>query len=442
MADYNVQKTIHPALSFKRNLLNLLTGSTLLFIASMSVGLAGTNEMLLAKKCFVEKNNFEYKQMAYSADKELVLFSVEQKYWWEQLLQIKAQKQYTKDCGQFVNVSDDWEDYATQSNVSYAVSSDYEAFLYKYLEQVDKDIADKKVFSETTLLTNVEDPNKTEARVKLFNSVQRERIQTSLDLFTANFNRGANTSYGVEAADQVKNWMDELARTYNKPEEDFTVYYIPTTSRGYLQPSVVAVLGKNLPGEPIVISAHMDTLGGRRMPGADDDGSGSMVVLETARVLLGSDQKFNRPVYFIWYAAEEVGLVGSKQVVRTMKTKKMKFDSVLHFDTVGRRANPEDSTMWFLSDYVDANFTDYVANLAKNHLDVQVAYTKCGYACSDHASWTQGGFVAAAPAESAFDDINPYLHTDQDTVEKLSFDNLVNLTKLALAYVVDKAVEV
>lgn len=111
---------------------------------------------------------------------------------------------------------------------------------------------------------------------------------------------------------------------------------------------------------------------------------------------------------------------------------------MLHFDTIGRRAKSDDPTLFLLRDNVDQNFTDYISNLITNNVKVPVDYTKCGYACSDHASWTNAGFTATAAFESSFDDMNPYLHTANDTMEHVSLDNLVNYTKLALAYVVDK----
>jgi leucyl aminopeptidase len=164
-----------------------------------------------------------------------------------------------------------------------------------------------------------------------------------------------------------------------------------------------------------------------------------MVVVEAARVMLESGYSLNRPVYFIWYAAEEVGLVGSREVVKFAKANNWSVDSVLHFDTVGRRAKADDATLWFLRDNVDNDFTDYVAKLVEQYVKLPVDYTTCGYACSDHASWTDGGFVSAAAVESSFADLNPYLHTTEDTMEKVSIDNLVNYTKLALAYVVDRS---
>ena len=283
-----------------------------------------------------------------------------------------------------------------------------------------------------------EDTDKAELLKTLYKNIDVERISNSLDELTSFYNRAAYSDTGYQAAGHIRTWMDLLASKNELTDSQFSVSFLPTNTF-YRQPSVVAVLGKDLPGNALVISAHLDTNGGGRRPGADDDGSGSMVVLEAARLIANSGHEFNRPIYFIWYAAEEVGLVGSKRVVQDMKNRGVKVDSVLHFDTVGRRAVEDDPTLWLLKDYVDPNFTDYISGLIKKHIQVPVQYTTCGYACSDHASWTNGGFSSAAAFESSFDDINPYLHTANDTRDHVSLENLVNFTKLALAYAVDKS---
>ena len=175
---------------------------------------------------------------------------------------------------------------------------------------------------------------------------------------------------------------------------------------GYKQPSLVTVIGndKKVPG--IVLGAHMDTLDGL-MPGAGDDGSGSSSVMEMARVLLASDFSLQRPIYIIWYAAEEQGLVGSQYVVDYFAAHKIPVKAAIQFDMTGYRVNSADPTMWVYMDYVNKNLSNFVANLIDTYVQVPVDYSKCGYGCSDHASWYDAGIPAAFPCESNFKDHNP-----------------------------------
>lgn len=66
-------------------------------------------------------------------------------------------------------------------------------------------------------------------------------------------------------------------------------------------------------------------------------------------------------------------------------------------------------------------------------------HSRCGYACSDHASWTNGGFAATIPAEAAYENTNPDLHTSQDTMDNLSLDHMTDYAKLAVAAAVELA---
>jgi len=89
----------------------------------------------------------------------------------------------------------------------------------------------------------------------------------------------------------------------------------------------------------ILICAHYDTIAMARMndpeapaPGANDDGSGTSLVLEAARVL--SQQKFPATIVYALFAGEEQGLFGSKSFA-TMVARSWKLEAVLSNDIVG-----------------------------------------------------------------------------------------------------------
>lgn len=69
----------------------------------------------------------------------------------------------------------------------------------------------------------------------------------------------------------------------------------------------------------IIIGAHQDSANYNfpllPAPGADDDGSGTVTILEAFRALVQAGFKPEVPVEFHWYAAEEGGLLGSQDVV-------------------------------------------------------------------------------------------------------------------------------
>jgi leucyl aminopeptidase len=80
-----------------------------------------------------------------------------------------------------------------------------------------------------------------------------------------------------------------------------------------------------------------------------------------------------------------------------------------------------------------------MATLIKTYIKRPVRYTACGYACSDHASWTLNGYKAVLPAEAAMEKTNPYIHSPQDKPELLSLEHMTDYAKLAIATAVELA---
>jgi hypothetical protein len=96
----------------------------------------------------------------------------------------------------------------------------------------------------------------------------------------------------------------------------------------------------------IVITGHYDSIALAKMtdpeaeaPGANDDGSGTATVLETARVL--SKYKFPATIIFCAVAGEEQGLNGSKGFTKVAKLEGWNIEADLNNDIVGGDKNPE-----------------------------------------------------------------------------------------------------
>ncbi|MCP5107139.1 MAG: M20/M25/M40 family metallo-hydrolase, partial [bacterium] len=98
---------------------------------------------------------------------------------------------------------------------------------------------------------------------------------------------------------------------------------------------------KTLADEFVVIGAHLDHCGmwPQLTPGADDNASGSAVVLTIAKTLATCSFKPKRSILFILFAGEEMGLLGSTYFASHLpeKVKKVKF--VFNMDMVGSGPN-------------------------------------------------------------------------------------------------------
>jgi Peptidase family M28 len=98
-----------------------------------------------------------------------------------------------------------------------------------------------------------------------------------------------------------------------------------------------------MPGETdevVVLGAHLDHLGvdgvGNVMNGADDNASGSGMLLEVARSVAASGRKFKRGILFVWFAGEEQGLLGSNAFVARPPVPLEKIAVMLNTDMCGQ----------------------------------------------------------------------------------------------------------
>lgn len=268
-----------------------------------------------------------------------------------------------------------------------------------------------------------------------------------------------------ESGKQAAYWIKEQLEFYikNTGREDVTVSLIqtegtwPGTDISFKQPSIIVKIGNStLPG--IVIGAHIDTMAscgetvscdklpdtakGPR-PGADDDGSGVVTVMELARSLFLSNIHFKKPIYLIFYAGEEAGYAGSTIIVKDFKEKKIPIDAVMQLDMTGY-ACKNDSTMWLhLDKYTNKNLTLYSQKLINFYVKKPVKITTRGIGGSDDMVWGEAGFNTVRPQES-IDEFDKecgsfFMHSADDTMDKLSLAHMTDYLKLVVAFTTEMA---
>ncbi|HVG93975.1 MAG TPA: M20/M25/M40 family metallo-hydrolase, partial [Planctomycetota bacterium] len=95
----------------------------------------------------------------------------------------------------------------------------------------------------------------------------------------------------------------------------------------------------DLRGEAIIVGAHADHLGedatGRIYNGADDNASGSGVLLALAETLKKNRWKPKRTVVFAWFGGEEQGLVGSRHLATDLPFNHQSVIAMLNIDMAG-----------------------------------------------------------------------------------------------------------
>jgi len=205
--------------------------------------------------------------------------------------------------------------------------------------------------------------------------------------------------------------------------------------------NVIGVLEGSGPhaDETIVIGAHYDHLGmggnGSAAPGvheihngADDNGSGTTVLIEVARQLAARGQKLPRRVVFIAFTGEERGLIGSARYVRNPLFPIDATVAMLNLDMVGRLENEK---LIVHGTGTAAEFDAMADRLGKDY-GFQITKKPSGFGPSDHSSF----YAAKVPVLFFFTGSHKDYHRPSDDYDKL---NVPGMRRVA-AMVVDAAV--
>ncbi|TWJ11700.1 aminopeptidase S [Stackebrandtia albiflava] len=122
---------------------------------------------------------------------------------------------------------------------------------------------------------------------------------------------GGNRAAGTAGYDRSADYVAQTLR-----DAGFRVERQPCTSCRHGDDNVVADWPGGDAGDTVMLGAHLD--GVRAGPGADDNASGSAVLLAIALRLAQEDPGFARHVRFAWWAEEELGMHGSQHYVDTV----------------------------------------------------------------------------------------------------------------------------
>jgi len=129
-------------------------------------------------------------------------------------------------------------------------------------------------------------------------------ITSNLNDFVAFGEKNANkTTAKYNNLVAAKNWIKAKYQAYGYTdivEDNFTENSRTVTN------VVITKVGEVYPNEYIIIDGHYDTLNG---VGANDNGSGTSLLLEIARIMVNVPTKYS--IKFIHFAGEEAGLLGS-----------------------------------------------------------------------------------------------------------------------------------
>ncbi|KZL79774.1 peptidase family m28 [Colletotrichum incanum] len=206
-----------------------------------------------------------------------------------------------------------------------------------------------------------------------------------------------------------------------------------------------------------IIGAHQDSANYLfpllPAPGADDDCSGTVSILEAFRVLATSGYVPKEgPVEFHWYAAEEGGLLGSQAVAAYKKKEGANIGAMMEFDMTAFIARNATESIGFIKTDADAPLTRWAVDLSEEYINITTSvYELMPGAGSDYMSYTKLGYPATFasegnPVAGGFPgEFDPYVHTDKDTMwvddetGVFSINHMARFSELAIAFAIEQS---
>lgn len=271
--------------------------------------------------------------------------------------------------------------------------------------------------------------------------VDAGRMRATVEKLASFNTRNTNSPELAQAAE----WLASEYRKLPGLQVELMQYKIEKSRRVPADKDVVQVVAK-LPGvdeEIILIGGHMDSLNLQadiftgRAPGANDDASGTALVLELARVM--STRRWKHTLMFVAFSGEEQGLLGSRALAKRAKDENWKINAVLNNDTVGSSKNNNGESdpahvRVFSEDKEThqsrelARFIEYVTRPVKN-FGIKLIFRKDRFGRGgDHSPFNDQGVTAVRFVEVCEDYSRQ--HTPNDLPQYMDWNYLANVAKM------------
>ena len=245
------------------------------------------------------------------------------------------------------------------------------------------------------------------------------------------FIRQFYTTHGIAAAQGTENYFQPM-------ELNIKGKMVKTEN-------VAAIIeGNEFPNEYIVISSHLDHVGiqnGMIHNGADDDGSGTVAMLEIAEAFqaaAATGQGPKRSIIFLHVTGEEKGLLGSSYYTKNPLYPLVDTMANLNVDMIGRldpkRTDKDPNYIYLIgADKISQELHDISEATNKKYTQIKLDYTYNDdkdpnrfYYRSDHYNFAKNNIPVIFYFNGTHDDY----HAPSDTPDKINYDMLAKRSKL------------
>ncbi len=288
------------------------------------------------------------------------------------------------------------------------------------------------------------------SRTDYANTITSEDLKTLLYEFADDKMQGRMT--GTDGQKMAAKYLKDfyIAQGIDAPIKEGEYYQeIPAEYFGRMQepkPSenvVAFIKGSEKPEEIIVMSAHYDHVGtrdGEVYNGADDDGSGTVGLLEIAEAFQKAVKNGDGPkrsILFLHVTGEEIGLYGSKYYTENPLFPLENTVCNLNTDMIGRIDPDKKESPNYIyligSDKLSQELHDVSAAIAQKYSDLELDYKfndendpNRFYYRSDHYNFAKNNI----PIIFYFNGVHEDYHKPTDTPDKIEYDLLTKRTQL------------
>lgn len=241
---------------------------------------------------------------------------------------------------------------------------------------------------------------------------------------------------GTTELENALNWLKDKYTSYGYTdivEDSFTYGGYTITNL------IVTKTGLVYPDTYVIVDGHYDSING---VGANDNGSGTAVILEAARRLVNVPTEYS--IRFIHFTAEEIGLIGSQHYVNnTVIPQNMDIKVLLNIDQVGGRNGMTNDTIVCERDTGSPSSNNAASNIVTNELATCVGLysnlsTEISYAySSDYMPFEENGEIITGLYEK---NVSPHSHSPNDIIANMDINYVYEIAKATTGAIMHFAV--
>lgn len=241
---------------------------------------------------------------------------------------------------------------------------------------------------------------------------------------------------GSQALTNTENWITSRYQSLGYSNVELQEF---SYSAGTSNNIIVTKTGTTYPNTFVIIDGHYDTING---PGTNDNGTGTVLILELARLLKDVDTEYS--IKFIHFSGEEDGLVGSNYYVNnTVIPQSLDIKVVFNIDEVGGVNGVTNDTVTCERDLSNPQSNNAASNAATmvlancielySNLESEISFAFA----SDYVPFENNGEIITGLYET---NVSPVNHTANDNLSNMDVTYAYEVIKGALGAAMEFAV--